>query len=378
MRRIALVFSASALLAWVALAPRDTAPRMPGRHVEVAGDTLHVVEQGLQHRSGPTVVLETGFSAASFGWAWVQPEVARFARVIAYDRPGLGWSAASSGPRDADAAARRLHALLEGIEAPQPYVLVGHSLGGAIVRRFAALYPNEVGAVVLIDAVHPDQVERLDAYHYRHPESVVALGRLLVRMRLVSLFGVPDAIDELPPAARSAANHFVRSPGHWAAMAREAEAFHRSLAQLRDTSLAEIPLIVLTATEGRLPGWLALQRELAALSRRGELRAPPGTNHYGLATDRRQATHSIAAIRDAWRTVALLGAPSAQSSRADQAVQRLRRSTRGGRSIRSVAPPALRSFSNRRQATPPFFISRSRRAPDPAMQAPTKRLRCGS
>jgi thioesterase domain-containing protein len=53
--------------------------------------------------------------------------------------------------RDAMAVARDLGGLLQGLEIPPPYVLVGHSLGGLHIRAFAKLYPEEVAGLVFID-----------------------------------------------------------------------------------------------------------------------------------------------------------------------------------------------------------------------------------
>jgi pimeloyl-ACP methyl ester carboxylesterase len=278
-------------------------PAPPGRIIDVNGKRMHVIEQGTQ-QNGPTVVLETGFSGASIGWAWIQPEIARFARVVSYDRAGLGWSEETGDPHDATETARRLQTLLKQLDAPPPYVMVGHSLGGIFVRRFAAMYPDEVGALVLIDSAHPQQVERLGAFHHRHPYELVMLGRALANIGLVEWFGIPDEINSLPPAARSAAHYFIRSGSHWSAMVREAAAFHTSLQQASmPASLGDLPLIVLSATQGRLPGWNTLQRELSQLSTQGEWRAPPRTDHYGLVTNSEQSRYTIAAIKDAWQQV---------------------------------------------------------------------------
>ncbi|MGV9305497.1 alpha/beta fold hydrolase [Nonomuraea sp. NPDC003727] len=45
-----------------------------------------------------------------------------------------------------------LHALLEAARVPGPYVLVGWSAGGPIVRIYAGEYPHEVSGLVLVDA----------------------------------------------------------------------------------------------------------------------------------------------------------------------------------------------------------------------------------
>jgi pimeloyl-ACP methyl ester carboxylesterase len=117
----------------------------------------------------PTVVLESGLRGAADVWSMssagegaptVFPEVAKFTRVCAYDRPGtvVGGESPSrsdpvSQPTTAQDAVTDLHALLSASEEPGPYVLVGHSYGGLVVRLYAMTYPQEVSGLVLIDAI---------------------------------------------------------------------------------------------------------------------------------------------------------------------------------------------------------------------------------
>jgi pimeloyl-ACP methyl ester carboxylesterase len=49
-----------------------------------------------------------------------------------------------------------LHALLGAADIPGPYVLVGHSAGGMIVRLYASTYPDDVVGMVLLDTTHED------------------------------------------------------------------------------------------------------------------------------------------------------------------------------------------------------------------------------
>ena len=63
----------------------------PGRLVDAGDHKLHLNVMG-GDKEGPTVVLETGGQSTSPQWALIQPGIAEFARVISYDRAGLGWS----------------------------------------------------------------------------------------------------------------------------------------------------------------------------------------------------------------------------------------------------------------------------------------------
>ena len=126
----------------------------PGGLYAVAGELLHVHATG---RGSPTVVLEAGISASSLSWTLVQPAIASFARVVSYDRAGLGWSAPGAAPCTPARLAARLHALLQASGNPGPYILVGHSFGALIVRAFAAAFPAETTGLVLVDPFRPEE-----------------------------------------------------------------------------------------------------------------------------------------------------------------------------------------------------------------------------
>jgi len=121
-------------------------------------------------RGGPTVILEAGLRSRSDFWSerteetppgpTVLPGVAKLTRVCTIDRPGttLGPTEFSRSspvpmPRTAADAVADLHAVLKTARTPGPYVLVGHSTGGLIVRLYAATYPREVVGMVLVDAL---------------------------------------------------------------------------------------------------------------------------------------------------------------------------------------------------------------------------------
>jgi pimeloyl-ACP methyl ester carboxylesterase len=97
------------------------------------------------------------------GSSAVYPQVSRFTRVCAYDRPGtvaitgqhVKASRSSPVPQPTTAAngMTDLHALLTAAKVPGPYVLVAHSWGGLIARLYAAYYPDEVSGLVLVDTL---------------------------------------------------------------------------------------------------------------------------------------------------------------------------------------------------------------------------------
>ena len=95
------------------------------------------------------MILEAGAGDFSVDWSLLQPRVARFARVCSYDRAGIGWSDLGPRPRTMHQIVWELHALLEKAGERPPYVLVGHSYGGLLVRLYASTYPADVTGMVL-------------------------------------------------------------------------------------------------------------------------------------------------------------------------------------------------------------------------------------
>src|SRR5260370_598922 len=85
----------------------------PGRLLDIGRRRLHLHEMG---QGSPVVVLESGIGATSLNWRTVQREVARFTRVVSYDRAGLGWSDPSTEPLTLRRLVDDLHSLLRAAE----------------------------------------------------------------------------------------------------------------------------------------------------------------------------------------------------------------------------------------------------------------------
>jgi len=174
-KRLAIVGVLAAMLGAIPAAPAAAAtPDSPLKKGDFAGlvgighgRTIYMECHG---RGGPTVILEAGLRSRSDFWAERMPEtppgptvlpgVAKTTRVCTIDRPGttLGPTEFSRSspvpmPRTAADAVADLHTVLKVAKVPGPYVLVGHSTGGLIIRLYAATYPREVVGMVLVDAL---------------------------------------------------------------------------------------------------------------------------------------------------------------------------------------------------------------------------------
>lgn len=131
-----------------------------GRFVDIGeGCRLYLLEKG----SGrPTVLFESGIAATNLNWSHIQETVAQFTHTASYDRGGLGWSSRANSARTPGNIAIELHAMLQRAGIRPPYILVGHSFGGLVMRRFALLYREEVSGVVLVDPMRPEEWPPLD------------------------------------------------------------------------------------------------------------------------------------------------------------------------------------------------------------------------
>jgi pimeloyl-ACP methyl ester carboxylesterase len=231
----------------------------PGHLVVVGNYRLHINCTGT---GSPTVVIVAGLGDWSTTWGdVVQPEVAKTTRVCTYDRGGLGWSEPAPFPGNAAHFAKELHTLLQNANIPGPYVMVGHSLGGFVVRIFAHDYASEVLGIVLIDSMNPKQVtqslsnSQARQYFFQALLARFGIARLIVKLGIFP--SVPEAayypLYIRPQSLRASANESKGLPAS-AAEAASVKTF------------GDLPLIILTAKLNPIPGWPEWQTELLQLS----------------------------------------------------------------------------------------------------------------
>jgi pimeloyl-ACP methyl ester carboxylesterase len=126
------------------------------RMIDVGGRRLDCCVYG---DGSPTVVLVSGFGAPQAYWNSVVPALAAQTTVLTYDRAGIGKSEIGVLPTHGRQSATDLHTLLDKLNLPKPYILIGHSYGGSVVRLFASMYPDDPGGLILEDAQHEDVLE---------------------------------------------------------------------------------------------------------------------------------------------------------------------------------------------------------------------------
>jgi pimeloyl-ACP methyl ester carboxylesterase len=245
----------------------------------------------------PTVVLESGLGGSWLDWALVQPELSKIVRVCSYDRAGMGWSDAGPEPRSSSQIASELDTLLSTAGVPPPYVLVGHSLGGLHIRVYAANYPQKIAGLVLVDATHPKEFERLPAELKQQMESeikLIGVTKILMATGIARLMGV---CDQVPPGAESVAP-YVRIQACRAGRMSTIESEYRALNLDREQAAQtgpfdQIPVLVLSHDPNRRdPDMSAelqakveqvsqeMQEDLVHLSKRSQRVVVSRAGHY--------------------------------------------------------------------------------------------------
>jgi pimeloyl-ACP methyl ester carboxylesterase len=118
---------------------------------EVAGNGKHIV------------LLEAGGSAGMSDWEPVFNQIAEHATVIRYSRVGNGNSTAIKRHFTSSDYAEYASELLVALDVNQPVILVAHSYGGSVAREFAAAYPKQIKALLMLDPSSEHDVDILRA-----------------------------------------------------------------------------------------------------------------------------------------------------------------------------------------------------------------------
>lgn len=271
-----------------------------GTVYEVDGHKMHLCATG---QGSPAILFESGGAGWCMDWTIIQQEVSKFATAVSYDRSGFGWSEPGTLPRDADQIEKELHRLLTTAEIKKPYILVGASFGGHIMRLYASRHPGDVAGIILLDARHEDIDLKMPGAWKR----IVSIGRsvnqfmlLVSQLRLLKLFGLllgksklPPVVKHLPPALQKKYLRAGFQPDYFRTNRNELDAIHQSDQQVRGTgSLGDIPLVVIKhgipdLFSGMPPAeaktaeevWQHLQADLARRSANSELITAEKSGH---------------------------------------------------------------------------------------------------
>ena len=266
----------------------DKTPELPVPRAFTAQSGSQIIHGTSVGQGTKTVVLLTGLGAPARWWhelgddegdvngllqnppwqgrPFLAPSLAPFARVVSYDRAGIGQSSPPDNLRSLDGFLSEVETVLEAAGVAYPVVLAGHSLGGVIALAYARRFPERVAGLVLLDSSHPDQIARFAAVMDAERSSVETEDRRLMsedhpeRPDLDSLLaqgplGVGE-LGELPVVVVS----------------RESSAGNERP--------ADVPVESWRSMQVRDSVWQKLQAELATLSTQARHIRLFGSGHY--------------------------------------------------------------------------------------------------
>lgn len=153
--------------------------------ITVNGCKAEVLTSGMQNNKAnkPVIVFENGMASSFGSWDTVVQELSGTNAVFRYNRPRIGESENDSLPPTTAHIVNNLRKMLLQKGLNPPYLLVSHSFGGAYIRSFASLYPEEIAGLVFVDPVDFTQKEGDGDLPY------LEIG--LTQHQIDSLFGKP-------------------------------------------------------------------------------------------------------------------------------------------------------------------------------------------
>ncbi|WP_025144368.1 alpha/beta fold hydrolase [Pedobacter jeongneungensis] len=266
-----------------------------GNFALVENHKMHYYKKG---NGGPTVVFETAFDPAGhLQWYHIQQQLPVSYTSISYDRAGILWSERGKNEKSGIKIAEELHSLLEKSGVPKPYILVGHSFGGTLVRFFVSKYSKDVGGVILVDSQCPDDQRYLSSELYNMvnqglPSDFLKFANTfgLARLMFKGLF--PDTKEYeyqnsiMPALLYKSTDAVLEEQQDMISIKKEAS---------KIKSFGSIPLLVLTAADKErynsvirdkklknemLIAWNKMQKDFLLLSTESKQILVPNSGHY--------------------------------------------------------------------------------------------------
>jgi len=250
----------------------------PGKFIQLEFHRLHVNCLG----EGPvTVLFEPGLGGSAFEWQLIQNQIAEQARACVYDRAGYGWSDPSPYNGDVRQLASEANQMLKQVSDNSKLIVVGHSFGGFVVRMLAKHRRKQIIGMVLVDASHEEQLERMET---PGKTKILPSGNTFV----INRTNIPE---NLPKETGRKVAAFLRMRKSYVATEREMRSFRESVDQIKRLSDSyEIPITVIhrgrnpmsTDKDGdeRHQIWGELQQSLAKLSSSGDVIVARNSGHH--------------------------------------------------------------------------------------------------
>jgi pimeloyl-ACP methyl ester carboxylesterase len=236
----------------------------------------HRLEMRVEGNGAPAVVIDAGITDTMEKLRPLQERIAQITMVVIYNRAGYGRSEPGPLPRHAGREAEELKVLLEKASVPEPYVLVGHSLGALNMQVFASKYPGDVAGLVLLD---PPPLTFLLGQEYKNLQG-------MAEKMTAEWQAIADSASKSADSREQAKSAFFRM------IASEHREMFGETARMVDaiSTCGDIPLVVLAAGKpnpafGGVAAdyqkyWIEQSRALAEKSAHGKFILAGESSHY--------------------------------------------------------------------------------------------------
>jgi pimeloyl-ACP methyl ester carboxylesterase len=203
---------------------------------------------------GPAVLLLHGYAENSRMWQPLAKALAPNFTVIAPDLPGIGDSSIPKSGIDMKSAAERIHAAVKALGYTKVRV-VGHDIGLMVAYAYAAMYPQEVEKLALMDAFLPGVPGWEEVYnnpgiwHFRFygatPEALVK-GRERIYFEHFWNDFAADKKRSIPEVDRVAYTRAYAGPGRMAAGFAYFQSFPKTAIDFAELAKTKLPMPLLT------------------------------------------------------------------------------------------------------------------------------------
>jgi pimeloyl-ACP methyl ester carboxylesterase len=247
---IGVLCALSVLIGQASPQAADFGPDFKTQTVAVDDATISITTGG----SGTPVLLLHGYAETAQMWQPLAKALAPHFTVIAADLPGIGDSSIPATGIDMKTSAERIHAAIRTLGYSK-LTVVGHDIGLMVAYAYAALYPQEVEKLVLMDAFLPGIAgwepifNGAGRWHFRFygptPEALVA-GRERIYFEHFWNDFAADRTRSLPEAQRVTYTEAYSRPGRMAAGFAYFASFPETALDFAELSRKKLPMPVLS------------------------------------------------------------------------------------------------------------------------------------
>lgn len=242
----------------------------------------------------PVLVFCAGLTSTSEHFAWITERFVNDSdcAVLSYARAGYAGSVRrTTAPFTLDESVDDLEDLIRAtVPGHRKAVLVGHSLGGELIRRVSARIPDRIAGLVYLDPSHPAELQRSERQsegakdlrdNIAHAARYISLGTGILMSRPAWLDRLPVNYRDKVFAQYTDARLWKAGKREWAAVEEDFRSFDGDMPQVAAPAL----IVAAQQTVDQDPEQLLMYNELARVHRRGDVRIVEGADHDSLLTD---------------------------------------------------------------------------------------------